>query len=71
VTNPFDDPDGNYTVLANAEGQHCLWPSSVDTPAGWNVVHGPASRRTCLDYVNVSWTDLRPRSVVVAMDGNS
>lgn len=63
MTNPFDAPDGTFSVLVNEEGQHSLWPDFADVPAGWTVVHGPASRDACVEYVNANWTDLRPRSV--------
>lgn len=68
MTNPFDDPDGTFLVLRNAEHQHSLWPAFAEVPAGWDVVHGPAERQACLDYVNEHWTDMRPRSLVEAMD---
>lgn len=66
MTNPFEDPDGTYLVLVNDEGQHSLWPSFVDVPAGWTVAHGPDGRQACLDHVEASWTDMRPRSLVEA-----
>jgi MbtH protein len=61
--NPFDDPDAEFVVLVNAEEQHSLWPSSMAVPAGWRQVMGPATRRACLDYVERSWTDMRPASI--------
>jgi MbtH protein len=64
TVNPFDDPDAKYSVLVNAEHQHSLWPEFAEVPAGWDVVHGPASRESCLDYVNTTWVDMRPRSLV-------
>jgi MbtH protein len=63
-SNPFEDPDGVYTVLVNDEGQHSLWPEFVDVPAGWKVVHGPTGRQDCLDYIETNWTDLRPKSLI-------
>ncbi|GIE98665.1 MbtH family protein [Paractinoplanes rishiriensis] len=63
MTNPFEDPDGRYLVLVNDEDQHSLWPTFVDVPAGWRVVYGEESRTACLDYVERTWTDLRPRSL--------
>ncbi|MBX6389089.1 MAG: MbtH family protein [Frankia sp.] len=66
-TNPFDDPDGTFLVLVNDEGQHSLWPSFAQVPAGWTQVFGPSSRQEALDYVEANWTDLRPRSLVEAM----
>jgi MbtH protein len=67
VTNPFEDQDGTYLVLVNDERQHSLWPAAIDVPAGWRVVHGPDARQPCLDYVEVNWTDMRPKSLADAM----
>ncbi|MDL4817073.1 MbtH family protein [Actinomadura opuntiae] len=63
MTNPFDDPDGTFLVLVNAEGQHSLWPEFADVPSGWTAAFGPASRPDCLAYTTEHWTDLRPRSL--------
>jgi len=62
MTNPFDAQDGTFSVLVNEEGQHSLWPDFAGVPAGWTVVHGPATRDACVEHVNANWTDLRPRS---------
>jgi MbtH protein len=70
VTNPFDDPDGVFLVLVNDEHQHSLWPSFAEVPEGWRTVHGPESRQSCLDYVETNWTDMRPRSLALRMDGS-
>jgi MbtH protein len=69
MTNLFDDPDGNYLVLVNAERQHCLWPAAVSPPDGWTAVHGPADRTACLTYVTAHWTDIRPRSFALRSGG--
>ncbi|MER7571578.1 MbtH family protein [Streptomyces sp. NPDC126514] len=68
MSNPFEDPEGVYLVLVNDENQHSLWPDFADVPAGWRVVHGPAARQACLEYVETHWTDMRPRSLAEAMD---
>ncbi|CAM03553.1 MbtH protein [Saccharopolyspora erythraea NRRL 2338] len=68
MTNPFEDPDGTYLVLVNDEGQHSLWPAFAEVPAGWTEVHGEDTRDACLAYVEEHWTDLRPRSLVEAME---
>ncbi|MFD7665833.1 MbtH family protein [Streptomyces sp. NPDC059788] len=67
-TNPFEDADGTYLVLVNDEGQHSLWPSFVDVPAGWQVALKETDRQSALDYVNENWTDMRPKSLVAAME---
>ena len=68
MTNPFDDEKGTFVVLTNDEGQYSHWPTFVDVPAGWTSVHGPAGRQLCLDYINETWTDMRPRSLIAQMD---
>ena len=67
MTNPFDDEHAEFRVLANAEGQHSLWPAFAAVPAGWREVFGEASRAECLEYVEKNWTDMRPRSLREAM----
>ncbi|MFC4533403.1 MbtH family protein [Sphaerisporangium dianthi] len=64
MSNPFENPDGVYSVLVNAEGQHSLWPDFAEVPAGWTAVHGPAARQECLAYIEANWTDMRPKSLV-------
>jgi MbtH protein len=71
MTNPFEDNEANFRVLVNEEGQHSLWPVFAEVPAGWTVVHGEDSRQSCLDYVERSWTDMRPKSLVAFMDQSS
>jgi MbtH protein len=68
VTNPFDDPDANYYVLVNEEGQHSLWPIFADAPDGWKIAFGEAGRVECLDFIEKHWTDMRPKSLVEAME---
>jgi uncharacterized protein YbdZ (MbtH family) len=70
ATNPFEDPDASYFVLTNDEGQHSLWPVFADVPEGWEVVFGALGRQECLDYIEENWTDMRPKSLVAAMEGN-
>lgn len=68
ATNPFDDADGRFVVLVNDEGQHSLWPVFADVPDGWTTVFGEAGRQDCLDYIEKSWTDMRPKSLIEAME---
>lgn len=63
MTNPFEDPEGRFHVLVNDEGQHSLWPSFADVPAGWTTRFGPDTRDACVAYVEENWTDLRPLSL--------
>ncbi|QXE32929.1 MbtH family protein [Streptomyces sp. GMY02] len=70
MTNPFDDPDANYLVLKNEEGQFSLWPTFVDVPDGWELVFGEAARQACLDFIEKTWTDMRPKSLIDAMNAD-
>ncbi|MEU7450063.1 MbtH-like protein [Streptomyces sp. ADI98-12] len=68
MNNPFEDSEGVYKVLVNEEAQYSLWPASIDVPAGWTIVHGPDNQQACLDFVEASWTDMRPKSLIEAMN---
>lgn len=71
MTNPFEDPEGRFCVLVNDEGQHSLWPTFVDVPDGWTVAHGEDDRESCLDWIERSWTDMRPKSLLARMGETS
>lgn len=68
MTNPFEDPDASYLVLINDEGQHSLWPVFADVPDGWQVIFGKDGREECLAFIERSWTDMRPNSLIKAME---
>ena len=68
MTNPFEDENGTFHVLVNEEGQHSLWPTFLDVPEGWTIVHASDTRAACLDYVNKNWTDMRPKSLIKRME---
>ena len=58
-----DENDGEHRVLVNDEEQYALWPRHKELPAGWRDAGCAGSRQECLDFVERTWTDLRPRSV--------
>jgi MbtH protein len=64
MSNPFERDDIRYRVLVNDEGQHSLWPEVIDLPPGWQTVFGLQSREACLNYIERSWVDIRPSSLV-------
>jgi MbtH protein len=68
--NPFDDEEARFLVLVNGEGQHSLWPAFAEVPGGWTVARPQDTRQACLDYVERTWTDMRPRGLAAAMDGD-
>lgn len=71
MTNPFENDDASYVVLVNAEGQHSLWPVGIDVPEGWDTTFGADTRQACLDHIERTWTDMRPKSLVELMDSAS
>ncbi|WP_236789557.1 MbtH family protein [Amycolatopsis sp. GM8] len=71
MTNPFDDDSGRFYALVNDEGQYSLWPTFAEVPSGWTIVFGEDSRQACLDHIEANWTDMRPRSLVRAMETES
>ncbi|MFD3794958.1 MbtH family protein [Streptomyces californicus] len=68
MSNPFDDEEGIFLVLRNDEDQRSLWPHNFSLPTGWRITHGPDSRPACLDHIEQTWTDIRPRSLATALD---
>ncbi|MFF8911388.1 MbtH family protein [Streptomyces olivaceoviridis] len=67
MVNPFDDPDGTFLVLVNDELQYSLWPAFVRVPDGWTVALAAGSREEAVEFVDRTWTDMRPKSLVDAM----
>ncbi len=64
--NPFDDDSGTFYALVNDEEQFSLWPAFQPVPAGWTIVFGSpdgAARQAVVDWIDKTWTDLRPRSL--------
>ena len=56
-------------VIINAEGQYSIWPAKKETPAGWKETGFAGSKTECSQYVDQEWTDMRPISLQVAMQG--
>jgi MbtH protein len=71
VSSPFDDENGTFVALVNSEGQHSLWPTFCEVPPGWSTVYGPDDRGACLDYIEANWTDMRPQSLIDAMEADA
>ncbi|WP_018157650.1 MbtH family protein [Demetria terragena] len=64
--NPFDDDSGRFWALVNQEQQYSLWPTFQTVPGGWAIAFGGAegaSRQEVLEWIEQTWTDLRPQSL--------
>ncbi|MGA2889590.1 MAG: MbtH family NRPS accessory protein [Terracidiphilus sp.] len=60
-----------YVVVMNDEEQYSIWPFDRDLPLGWRAVGEPGDKKTCLDYIETVWIDMRPRSLREAMVNSS
>ncbi|MEV0305115.1 hypothetical protein [Streptomyces prasinus] len=52
-------------------GYRCWLCSFVEAPAGWEIAVPETDRQTCMDYINGNWTDMRPKSLVRAMEAEA
>jgi MbtH protein len=68
MANPFDDDDAEFLVLVNDEDQFSLWPAVQEIPAGWSATGPSGARADCLAWIDEHWTDMRPKSLRLAMD---
>jgi len=68
LSNPFEDDDAEYLVIVNDEQQYSLWPGFREIPPGWTAAGERGDRRECLSWIDVHWTDMRPKSLVVEME---
>jgi len=66
----FDDETIDYFVVVNDEEQYSIWPArrEQDLPVGWTLVGPARPREECLHHIEKVWTDMRPRSLRLAMD---
>lgn len=52
-----------YTVVVNGEEQYSIWPSDRELPYGWSAAGKQGSKQECLDWIEKTWTDMRPLSL--------
>ncbi|MEW5559467.1 MbtH family NRPS accessory protein [Enterobacter asburiae] len=60
ISNPFDDAQGQFYILQNAQQQYSLWPQHCALPEGWHVVCEPQSAEACNAWLSARWTTLNP-----------
>lgn len=61
----------SFQVVVNDEEQYSIWSAEQEPPAGWRPVGFTGSREDCMAHVDQVWTDMRPKSLRIAMDSNS
>jgi MbtH protein len=63
MTNPFETEMGEFLVLVNTEGQYSIWPTFRDPPLGWSIVGPRGAKQICLNWIELHWVDMRPKSL--------
>jgi len=59
-----------YKVVCNDEEQFSVWENDRPSPLGWREEGFVGTKDQCLAHIDEVWTDMRPRSLRVAMDGD-
>jgi len=63
----IDAEDTEFTVVINDEEQYSIWPTFKAVPEGWREVGVVGLKPLCLEYIERTWVDMRPRSLRAAM----
>jgi MbtH protein len=69
----FDDSEDDrvYMVVINGEEQYSIWPKNKVLPRGWHAVGEEGRKPQCLEYIDRTWTDMRPLSLRLQMQSSS
>ena len=59
-----------YKVVLNHEEQYSIWPVDRSNAPGWTDAGKKGSKTECLSYIEQVWTDMRPLSLRVRMEGS-
>lgn len=69
TTFDFESPEARFKVLINDEEQYSLWPADLPVPGGWTETGVCDTKGKCDAYIEENWTDMRPKSLRLALDG--
>jgi MbtH protein len=58
-----------YKVVVNHEEQYSIWPAHRENPLGWSDAGFEGAKSECLRYIDIVWTDMRPKSLREKMEG--
>ena len=67
----MEKDDRTYHVVVNDEEEYSIWLADRDIPAGWHAVGKSGTKAECLAYVEEVWTDMRPKSLRLTMEGDA
>jgi MbtH protein len=63
MTDRSESDEAIYVVVMNDEEQYSIWPDDKRMPDGWRAVGTRGSKAECLQYIEETWTDMRPLSL--------
>jgi MbtH protein len=58
-----DEIKCQYKVVINHEDQYSIWPDNQENPPGWQDAGRRGTKEECLDYIEKTWVDMRPRGL--------
>jgi MbtH protein len=61
------DAQTQYLVVINDEEQYSIWAADREVPGGWQATGVSGTRDECLAHIGEVWTDMRPRSLRLAI----
>lgn len=64
-----EDDTTIYKVVVNHEEQYSIWPADRENAPGWRDAGTSGSKAECLAHIERVWTDMRPLSLRLQMDG--
>jgi MbtH protein len=67
-TESFEDTR-TYKAVVNHEEQYSIWPADRANPPGWRDAGKSGTKQECLQYIGEVWTDMRPLSLRLQMEG--
>lgn len=70
---PVDEQEDKrqYKVVLNHEEQYSIWFAERENPKGWRDAGKSGNKQECLAYIKEVWTDMRPLSLRLKMDGKA
>jgi MbtH protein len=66
-----DWQSGPLRVVVNLEEQYSIWPLDRELPAGWSETGKCGTKEECIRHIEEVWTDMRPKSLRLAMESES
>jgi MbtH protein len=63
MTDRSEPDEAIHVVVMNDEEQYSIWPADMKIPDGWHAVGTRGSKAECLQYIEETWTDMRPLSL--------